>query len=629
MIWLISILVCSVGAELQSIRNQNIEQNSISSRISPQTLVLFLFTLLLSAIMGAFLFSVTRVFTVKDLPSWFDWKHNPRSEQDIKRYQMAGGIINTGNTCYMNSIMQSLASLSDTFDSLTVSDDPLEHGRLKVNKELRALFDQLNTLLPYRHTHNCSGVLSAVGPRRWIPNTEQQDAHEFLLVLFEALRAERNKALMRKSKLATTMTISLQKLAYAFKNKVSQSQLRIKLSEELKQFTGYGLLPFEGLMASRIRCDVCEEGRFLTQQVFSSIELVFPSSSVSYDVYTEKSISLMAMLRSHTDPEPLQGVHCQRCTLNEYLKHTTEMIETCLQTQDPNSRTDTQLSLLENRRDKLFAALARTSILDSEFDRIKPSDYVSTTKTKQVAVGRAPRVLVIHVNRLVYDARSYNTDKCFTQVKFPEYFSLDEFMSPLNPSREDSRRSRSSLASSSSSYSSSTASLSSTPSSSASVMSFEMKDETEYELSSVVVHYGRHDSSGHYLCYRRLHGGGWIRASDQDVRQASREEVFAESGAVILFYRRCEVDHPRTRSEKEKEKEKEKEASIEVVTQEKFSFTAQCEAVNILGTGETSVTDRPESLATNITLPCVVPLREPMKASATKMPIVGVPIATV
>lgn len=78
-----------------------------------------------------------------------------------------------------------------------------------------------------------------------------------------------------------------------------------------------------------------------------------------------------------------------------------------------------------------------------------------------------------------------------------------------------------------------------------------------YRLAAVVCHYGQH-SFGHYVCYRRrprglgqvgpprlndgFHvtpGRGWLRASDDAVREVGIETVLQEgSGAFMLYYER-------------------------------------------------------------------------------------------
>jgi ubiquitin carboxyl-terminal hydrolase 1 len=84
---------------------------------------------------------------------------------------------------------------------------------------------------------------------------------------------------------------------------------------------------------------------------------------------------------------------------------------------------------------------------------------------------------------------------------------------------------------------------------------------TIYRLSAVVCHYGQH-SFGHYVCFRRkppekwnpprmgksgeVSGStGWLRISDDSVRECELDSVLAEgSGAFMLYYERVVLDRP-------------------------------------------------------------------------------------
>ncbi|KAH7722575.1 hypothetical protein AAVH_09825 [Aphelenchoides avenae] len=59
-----------------------------------------------------------------------------------------------------------------------------------------------------------------------------------------------------------------------------------------------------------------------------------------------------------------------------------------------------------------------------------------------------------------------------------------------------------------------------------------------YQLESVVVHIGRHMSSGHYVCMRR-HACGWLMFNDEEVAERTLDSALGEeNNPYLLFYRR-------------------------------------------------------------------------------------------
>ncbi|KAH7728434.1 Protein USP-3 [Aphelenchoides avenae] len=63
-------------------------------------------------------------------------------------------------------------------------------------------------------------------------------------------------------------------------------------------------------------------------------------------------------------------------------------------------------------------------------------------------------------------------------------------------------------------------------------------ESTCYQLESVVVHIGRHMSSGHYVCMRRR-ASGWLMFNDEEVTERTLESVLGEeNNPYLLFYRR-------------------------------------------------------------------------------------------
>ncbi|KAJ8098448.1 hypothetical protein POJ06DRAFT_259510 [Lipomyces tetrasporus] len=371
-----------------------------------------------------------------------------------------GGLVNPGNACFLNSVLQAMASS----ESLTTFLDSPLSASLPLAHELRTLISHLNTRLPAQHTHTTVPLLKELKSNRWMDDSEQQDAHEFLLSLLDALRTERANS-------------------------------------------DNTILPLDGLLSSRVVCQKCGEEQTLKQIPFSSLELSVPSSSSSSSspLFSRDSVTLDSMLANVVAPEKLE-VYCQRCSLVAAEAHLQRLIA---HASPPSSRSPSPEPELETkpkpdiapilraRRSMIVSALEKPTIQDADFEKLKPPRLVSSTKVKQVAISRAPSMLVLHVNRSEYDAQLGIARKSNTRVEFSERIQFGKYASDQ----------------------------------------IEGGDETWYRLSSTVVHFGSH-SFGHYIAYRRVDGSSWVRVSDGDVQPVSMDDVLSHGNVVLLFYER-------------------------------------------------------------------------------------------
>ncbi|KAK7206859.1 hypothetical protein BZA70DRAFT_116804 [Myxozyma melibiosi] len=447
-----------------------------------------------------------------------------------------GGLVNTGNTCFMNSVIQSLASLP-CMNELTSL--PAAEG-LEVTEALAMLLSDLNTYMPRRHAHSPDVLLRALKSNRWTADTEQQDAHEFLLSLLDSIRTEQHKELARKH----AATISISAAAKAIRQESKEPEAEKKEDEGSTDTPPVCLLPFDGLTCTRVMCTECGEMQSFRHQIFSSIELALPplsimsSGSSIFGAKSMDSATLDSMLDSYTAPETLSQVNCQRCSLvaayaqierlisnaNTVISSSTEQEDqTPQETSTPDTAGKTKLStaqelmpIMITRRDAIKEILSNSTILDSEFEKYKPPRLVASSKIKQVTLSRAPQVLALHVNRSEYDMRYGGARKRNTNVVFSERMQVRRLLTSFSGAKAEDGRYR--------------------------------DDDDErgpdhpevwYRLMSTVVHFGSH-SYGHYISYRRVAGNKWMRISDRDVREASLSEVLSNGMVVLLFYEREE-----------------------------------------------------------------------------------------
>ncbi|KAK9234823.1 hypothetical protein V1525DRAFT_382710 [Lipomyces kononenkoae] len=374
-----------------------------------------------------------------------------------------GGLVNTGNTCFLNSVLQAMASSQHLINFLNSA----VSASLPLATELRTLILDLNSSLPSQHTHSAVQLLRLLKSKRWIDDQEQQDAHEFFLSLLDALRVERVNG-------------------------------------------GDAVLPFDGLLSSRVVCLQCGEAQTVKQIPFSSLELSLPSlsssssSSSSPSLFSDQSVTVEAMLANAVAPEKLD-VYCQRCSLVAAEAHLQRLIA---RASPPSSRSSSPEPenasrpkpdigpILRARRNMINAALDKPAIQEADFEKLKPPRLVLSTKIKQATIFRPPRTLVLHVNRSEYDAHLGIAHKINTRVEFPERVQFGKYVTDSSEGSDG---------------------------------------EAWYRLSSTVVHFGSH-SFGHYVAYRRVGMDSWVRVSDGDVQPVGIDEVLSNGNVVLLFY---------------------------------------------------------------------------------------------
>ncbi|KAK9388338.1 hypothetical protein V1515DRAFT_620719 [Lipomyces mesembrius] len=411
----------------------------------------------------------------------------PKSENS----GVLGGLVNYGNTCFLNSVIQSLASVPRMTEMLADSNA----YDLKVSTILSTLLEQLNTRLSSSHAHSPATLLEALRSPRWTMHTEQQDAHEFLLALLDAIRTERVKHLLKEYQESFSISTAVHRLQHPGENQQSAPN------------NTPVILPFDGLLSTRVSCLTCNEMQSLRQQPFSSIELSLPSaspsSSSSFFLHRFDSTTIESLLENYTAPEILDNVDCQRCSLVAAQAHLERLIVNATTTVQQGKSSPEVVQILGAKRDAIEEALSHPTIMDEDFEKLKPPRLVSTRKKRQVAVARPPAALALHVNRSEYDMRSGLAKKKNTRVEFPERVRMGKYISSMANDKQ---------------------------------MLGSGTDEW-YRLTSTVIHFGSH-SFGHYIAYRRVGDDKWIRASDRDVREATIDEVLAQGNVVLLFYER-------------------------------------------------------------------------------------------
>ncbi|ROW08960.1 hypothetical protein VMCG_02961 [Cytospora schulzeri] len=392
------------------------------------------------------------------------------------------GLGNWDNSCFQNSILQGLASLKHLpryLGGFTPAERPPHNDQTTTAGSLRAFIAELND------SSNNGKTLFTPGVLKNMSTIQQQDAQEYFSKLLDQIDKDIEKGAKAACKLPGYETDPSKDDTAASQHSDDSGYQSLptlsKAGSELVTMRN----PLEGLSAQRVACTACGYSEGLSMIPFNCLTLNFEGGVPHYDLFE--------LLDNLVRLESIEGVECVKCTLLHYQKGLQPMAKA------------------------LPAAAARLKVIEDaleedEFDdkiiktlKIPDNKMVSSTKTKQVVIGRPPPSLVMHMNRSVFDPTTFRSYKNLAAVQFPKTLDLGPWcigsaegvripaearkdgvkaqVMELNGDKEqwvlDAR---------------------------ASMVAGDAHPSRIsgpiYELRAVVTHYGRHEN-GHYVCYRR------------------------------------------------------------------------------------------------------------------------------
>ena len=461
----------------------------------------------------------------------------PRSNSSVP------GLGNWDNSCYQNCVLQGLASLStlSTFLEGTKQSDSVQPTR----SALRALMGSLND------PANRGETIWTPSKLKNMSSWQQQDAQEYFSKLFDELEKDLTNDSKRKSGSSGLRSLlnKHQELLHPcsrdrrqdsegriFDTEIKTSGMR-HLPEEVADLITRS--PLEGLLAQRVGCQRCGFVEGLSMVPFNCLTVPL-GRQWFYDV--------RSCLDEYTALEPITEVECAKCSL----LHAKTSIDQVLhlhsihrQSSPKDSLIDDsipsalRLSLLE-RLELVERALEEEDFSDQALKKclVPPKSRVLTTKSRQAVIARAPRSLVIHVNRSNFDEASGKQIKNQAIVGFPKQLNLDPWC--LGSATEKDEKDTG------------TEKWNTNPSES--MLSDSSPESSQlsnvYQLKAVITHYGRHEN-GHYICYRKSRAftsfdvsttneipESWWRLSDEDVSEVGEDFVLSQGGVFMLFYER-------------------------------------------------------------------------------------------
>ncbi|KAG9680577.1 cysteine proteinase, partial [Aureobasidium melanogenum] len=425
------------------------------------------------------------------------------------------GLGNWDNSCYQNSVLQGLSALQSLTNYLERSDATKSKDTSTTVGSLRDLMARLNDP-------------SNNGCRIWTPaklksmsSWQQQDAQEYYSKIMDDMEKETIKAFK-----TAPGTSGLQEVGSLDTVKASGSEDQ---TIGLQQRN-----PLDGFLAQRVACTSCG---------FSEGLSMIPFNCVTVPLGRNYSYRIEDCLNEYTSLEEITGVECARCTLLRTKSQLENMTTESDNSTDPSITLPPELrATILQRLQAVEQALADGDVSDDTLNKkcqISKKSRVSSTKTRQAVVARAPQCLVIHVNRSVFDEYTGAQSKNLAEVTYPKTLNLGPWCLGTTRNAGDQEEWRMNP--------------------SRSMIGSSGKDaRSEYILRAAVTHYGRHEN-GHYICYRehpediqdsdnetlpKHTPTKWWRLSDDDVSAVSEDHVLGQGGVFMLFYERADVPAP-------------------------------------------------------------------------------------
>ncbi|GAN01631.1 cysteine proteinase [Mucor ambiguus] len=301
---------------------------------------------------------------------------------------MVAGLINIGNTCFLNSVLQSLSSLPKLQHYLGQLSTAHSASRLPVTQSLLKTLRLLSQ--PSNNAFKPTDIVNVLGKYRNLLNREQQDAQEIYQLLVNELDSETDQLEKKQGGLRDLLSFGASKKTTKIKN------------------------PLKGRMADKRSCTVCGYSGALRLEDFSDIQLALPTDSAS--------TTLDECLTQLTKVDVMEDVDCMKCSLVNRAQELATKIES-LQQQGPKK--SSEIRRIQDLKTEIEHRL-NTGDIEREGGDPSIGTMIKRAKSKQSMFSKPPKVLCLHFVRSVYtDAGETLKNEC--QVVYPEMLDLTPY----------------------------------------------------------------------------------------------------------------------------------------------------------------------------------------------------------
>lgn len=285
------------------------------------------------------------------------------------------GLVNKGNYCYINSVVQALSSLehlSEYFNELkeditetnvkNTIDFRLHEGLIQLMKELQCLINTPSTTT----TRSLIQPLETIYQSRL--SSAQNDAHEFLQLVLERLDNEIKKC--------------------------SQNRNPIKL-------------PFQGQISEEFTCVRCQHTSRAKVSTFSIFEVHLPQ---------RESITLEELLRNNSS-DVITDYSCLVCNARSIIS-----LEESYGFKGVSDDLVQEMLNLKSQIESLKINDDISARLEAFFNTYSKYGYnrnaMKSTIFKRTTFIESPSILAIHLSRSTYNGMVFSRNNC--KVKYPE-----------------------------------------------------------------------------------------------------------------------------------------------------------------------------------------------------------------